>query len=501
MLIKWTTISGCCAAILFLISCSASKPAFDPGRKYDPATLEKDFNLFQGILEEYHPSLYWFTSKDSIDHYFDRGRQQLKDSLTEPQFRNVLQQVITQVRCGHTSVRYSKAYTNYLDTAKLKTFPLSIKVWQDTMAVIGNLIRRDTILRRGTIINSINGISFQQFRDTFLNYLVTDAHALNGKYQTLSTRGNFGVLYRNVFGLSTSFRVGYIDSTGNEAFTVLPVYDPSTDTLRRTFPPTVNSQRGVPRQVMVNGARNIQIDTTLSTAYMTVNTFSRGNKLRPFFRQGFREINKHSIRHLIVDVRSNGGGDAGLSTLLTRYLITKEFKIADSLYAIRRSGKYNKYIKKHLLYRTAMFFVTRKKKDRRYHFVHFEKHVYKPKRKNHFDGDIYIITGGNSFSATTLFAKALQHQKNVLIVGEETGGGAYGNTAWMIPEAQLPLTGLRFRLPLFRLVMDKEAVATGRGVFPDIDVTPTVESLKRNIDPKSEKVKQIIIERNKLRLR
>jgi C-terminal processing protease CtpA/Prc len=56
----------------------------------------------------------------------------------------------------------------------------------------------------------------------------------------------------------------------------------------------------------------------------------------------------------------------------------------------------------------------------------FERHYYKPKSKHHYNGNIYLLTGGNSFSATTLFAAAVKGQKNVIIVGEETGGAAYG---------------------------------------------------------------------------
>ena len=60
-------------------------------------------------------------------------------------------------------------------------------------------------------------------------------------------------------------------------------------------------------------------------------------------------------------------------------------------------------------------------------------------------------------------------QDNVTIVGEETGGGAYGNTAWLIPDVTLPETGVRFRLPLFRLVIDKNYPKNGKGVQPEVE--------------------------------
>ncbi|RYF89398.1 MAG: peptidase S41, partial [Chitinophagaceae bacterium] len=170
-----------------------------------------------------------------------------------------------------------------------------------------------------------------------------------------------------------------------------------------------------------------------------------------------------------------------------------DFKIADSLYAVKRSSKYSKYIEMQSMYWFMMQFITHKKRDGKYHFGYLERHVFKPKKKHHFNGEIYLLTGGNSFSATALFAKKLQGQSNVTIVGEETGGGAYGNSAWMLPDVTLPVTGVRFSLPKFRLVMDQEAVAGGRGVMPDVEVPPTVESIRRGVDPKVEAIRDIIL--------
>ena len=108
------------------------------------------------------------------------------------------------------------------------------------------------------------------------------------------------------------------------------------------------------------------------------------------------------------------------------------------------------------------------------------------------------MTGGNTFSAATLFTKALKEQENVVVVGEETGGGAYGNTAWLIPEVTLPNTKVRFRLPLFRLVVDKNETK-GRGVIPEVEAPPTVEAIRQNRDYKTEKVIELIKQKAKAR--
>src|ERR1700710_1632715 len=92
----------------FCLSCTTNKEAFNPNKKYSPEILQQDYSLFRNILEESHPALYWYTPKDSIDYFFNKGYTQLKDSMTEPQFRNLLTYVATKIDCGHTSVRHSK---------------------------------------------------------------------------------------------------------------------------------------------------------------------------------------------------------------------------------------------------------------------------------------------------------------------------------------------------------------------------------------------------------
>ena len=78
------------------------------------------------------------------------------------------------------------------------------------------------------------------------------------------------------------------------------------------------------------------------------------------------------------------------------------------------------------------------------------------------------------------------------MVGEETGGGAYGNSAWLIPDVTLPETGVRFRLPLFRLVIDKNYPKNGRGVQPEVKSLPTIDAIQRGTDYKVEKAMELI---------
>jgi Peptidase family S41 len=480
-----------------LLGCGTNRLSFSPSKKYSPEVLQKDYAVYQHILKEAHPGLYWYNSKDSMDHYFNWGSEQLKDSLTETGFRKVLSYVSSKINCGHTSVRTSKKFNNYLDTVRPnRMFPLSLKIWDDTAVVAANLNRRDSILKRGTVINKINGRSIKEITDTLFNYISTDGYNTTHKYQSLSNRGFFGSLYTSIFGISDQYNLEYTDSTGVVKKIIARAYNPAADTMARSalrpvrqLPQPSRKERKERKQIAV---RLLKIDSVNHVAMMDLNSFGRGYGLKGFFRRSFKALRKNDIGYLIIDVRGNGGGSVTNSTQITRYIADHPFKVADSLYAIVKRKKYSRYIKNDFFNRLFITFFTRRKPDGFYHFRYFEKHYFKPKKRNHFDGQVYILTGGNSFSATTLFVSALIKQDNVTVIGEETGGGAYGNSAWLIPDVTLPETKVRFRLPLFRLVIDKNNPNTGKGVQPEIEAKPTIEAIKNGVDFKLEMVMERI---------
>jgi hypothetical protein len=480
-----------------LAGCGVNSHSYRPGKKYSPEQLQKDYSVYQETLEEAHPGLYWYTSKDSMDRYFRQGREQLNDSLTEPAFRKILSWVTSKIGCGHTSVRPSKAYAKYYDTARVyRIFPLSLKLWNDTAVVAANLNRRDSMIGRGTMITKINGRPIKSVVDSLFSFISTDGYNTTHKFQSLSNRGFFGSLYTSAFGVSDFYAVEYIDSSGTAQTRIIRPFYPGRDTvgmaamrpLIRVPQPSRRDRKNMQR----NSVRLLKIDTANHVAMMDLSSFGKGYGLKGFFRRSFRALDDNKIDHLMIDVRANGGGSVTNSTMLTRYISDHDYRVGDTLYAIAKHKRYSRYIQNDFFNRLFMTFFTHKGKDGFHHFSYFEKHYFKPKKKHHYDGKVYVLTGGNSFSATTLFTSAVIKQENVIVVGEETGGGAYGNTAWLIPDVTLPETKVRFRLPLFRLVIDKNAPKTGKGVQPEVSSTPTIDAIKRGADYKVEKAMELI---------
>jgi len=85
---------------------------------------------------------------------------------------------------------------------------------------------------------------------------------------------------------------------------------------------------------------------------------------------------------------------------------------------------------------------------------------------------------GGSFSASTEFLSTLHFHKRATFIGEETGGGYYGNTSGARVNLELPNSKLQLH---FGLMTYYQAVGDDkypeRGVLPDYPITHTIEDL------------------------
>lgn len=482
--------------VLLFSSCLATKNKnYKFNQKYSVDAFKQDVTVLKNALETHHPSLYWHTSKDSVDKLFAGLLNfNLTDSLKELECRNKLQNVIQQIKCGHTTVRFSKQFNDLAVKKIYPLFPLQIKTWGDSMVVLARYNLQDSMLKRGTVITSINGVKAGDVLKKMFELVSTDADANNHKSQVLS--GNFPLWYKYSFGLDSLYKVGYINDDKTEAFVTIKWFKPAIDTTPKTkkvkdeFVQTNKPSKKQKRQAALLAKRSIVIDSTTNTAYIRLSTFTGGN-LPSFFRKTFKNIASQKISNVVFDIRENGGGRVRNAILLNKYLSKLAFKVGDTVAAKKPTLNNGKFISLHWAYSIAKIFGSKKMNDGLWHNRVYETKYFAPKSKNHFNGNIYIIQGGYTFSAATLFAGWLRNQSNVTIVGEESGGAFYGNSAMFIPTIYLPNTKLRVSLPLYKLVMDSYR-PLGRGIIPHVEVAPSSYAIKKGIDKKIETVKQLI---------
>jgi hypothetical protein len=101
--------------IILLYSCTTTKN-YNPNKKFSAQQLQQDFSLLRNILEQKHPSLYWYTPKDSMDMYFDKYYNNIKDSMTEQQFGwKIVAPLTDKTHCGHNSFSRCKGFNNWVE--------------------------------------------------------------------------------------------------------------------------------------------------------------------------------------------------------------------------------------------------------------------------------------------------------------------------------------------------------------------------------------------------
>lgn len=472
--------------------CSSYKKTYVPTQKLSPQQMQEDFDIGWKTYQKNHPGYDWYTPTDSVNARFAAVRASLTDSLTEPEFRLRLSYAASIIRCGHTSVIPSKSYQRYAKDYKGPSFPLAVKIWgKDSMVVLQNFLGDTLPIKRGTILTGINDIPVAVFIEQMKQYASTDGFSDGFKENQISA--SFPARFRWLYGLAENYQISYLDAAGQPAKMRLPNFFPGKkDSLpikMTANTPEKEKQKSKKKKTPSYG--KLSMDTAHKLAIMELNTFSH-SKLPGFIRSGFKKIKKEGVSNLVIDLRSNGGGKIDNSTLLTRYIVDKPFRVADSVSAKDLRIAYPQYTQAAWLYRYFRWTFSKKMDDGRWHMQQTEKKLYKPQKKHHFNGNLYVLTGGTTFSASLLFLTKVYAQENVIVVGEETGGGARGNSAVMIPKITLPNSRVQLRLPLFRLISDVHIPQNGRGIMPEVFARPGAWNVREGTDAKMGKVYELI---------
>jgi len=114
----------------------------------------------------------------------------------------------------------------------------------------------------------------------------------------------------------------------------------------------------------------------------------------------------------------------------------------------------------------------------------------KPKKNDLlFNGNIFVLTGSQTFSAATDFAAMTKDLMIATIVGEETGGlaSSYGD---VLP-LTLPNTGLRLGVS-FKYFVRCGGFDDKRGVIPDVVIRADPHSVLQGVDQAVQAVLEIV---------
>ncbi|MBA3682675.1 MAG: hypothetical protein H0W73_16160 [Bacteroidetes bacterium] len=472
-------------SVFFLnLPCLSQKEKESPlVKKYSPAQLKTDAEILKNVTLAMHPAIGIYNTRPHYIKLFNDFISQLNDSLTEKQFRIRTKLLIDDIHCGHTEAILSKDY--YKAAAKLSYnfspyFFIPIKDKAFVLAGIDK--KKDTLLKKGTEIVEINGIAVDSMLRYCKRMISTDGFNTTGKEHYLQL--GFNAYYLSLFGRPDTFMVKYLSGKN-----IKTVKYPAIKL--KTIPPVpigVKLDSTYSRYRLAKLHFNY-LDKENKSFHLKIDAFSR-KRTNKAYRRIFRNLKKNKTENLIIDLRNNGGGSLENSYNLLSYLI--DTAQTQTLKTAIRSYPYKKYTHGEVFFKLMRFGFSLISKKRTINDTDNFIYTIKPRKKNHYNNNIYVLINGGSFSASCLVAAYLKENKRAVFVGEETAGAREGCNAGITPYYKLPNTKAKIRMPAFRIVHDVSPKITGHGIMPDYSITYTIKDILSKKDLEMLKVKELI---------
>ncbi len=459
-------------SVLLLVAFATSAPAQDRHAKTPQTTLlnlQQDFTFFKTILSENYPSLYRYTGKAKLDRQFDSCYAAIGPQTTEIEFLKIIKLLFSAIKDGHLYCGPSPQLRQYMDE-EAKLFPLKIQF-------IGNkaYLRASSgsDLPAGTEILSIDHKPVNEIKKELFRYMVSDGNIESKKYHILNYA--FSSYYLMVFGERPDFAVTY-----------------KSNKVQKTIKVSAVRRKDIPKDAESNGLQDLlKLTFKDSIALLTIKTFDSvalkdaGNDYRAFLESSFKEINRRSIKKLVIDLRGNGGGRDLYGALLYAYLADKKFAYYKQLTAATTKLPYEQFRSNNSSYNnldSTMLDSVDAHSFRLKNIAHPGLGVLEP-NKTRYSGKVWFLIDGLSFSATAEFCAVARGNRRGKFIGQETGGGYEGNTSMQI-DTTLPntKTAISFGMIKYEMAVTK-ARYKGRGVIPNYIITPTISDIINKKDP------------------
>lgn len=470
--------------LLLFPACIYSQKNYSINKKYSPAALKEDAAIVRDVILKMHPVIGIYHPKVYYEELFNRFILGLNDSLTEKKFRIRLKLVLDELHCGHTEVMYSRAFTKAIKPMKLNFLPYYIVAVNNKLLTVMPVNRKkDSLIPQGTEILKINGVA----SDSILNYsrrmISADGYVLSGKNQAMRTFVNF--VYPSLFGRPDTFllETKKRDTLKNYCLKACNLKD-------LPYLPIGLREDTLLRQHKRANISEGYVDSAKKLFVLKIKSF-KSTRYKKIYRNVFKKLNKYKTGNLVIDLRNNGGGNLENCYRLLKYLNEKEATV--TLRSHVKNFPDKKYSGGNLGFKLTKFvlktFGTKKVNSDTAWFT--EK--IKPYKKHHYNGKVFVLINGGTFSASCIVAAYLKESKRAILVGTETGGTNEGCNAGIMPNYVLPNTKLKVRIPAFRIIHDINPILTGRGVLPHHEIIYDFEDILKRRDLEMKFLKETLL--------
>jgi hypothetical protein len=415
-----------------------------------------DFNIVVGSLLELHPKLYTNITKEAFDTDVATISQRLMVNSSPAKAIYMIQELFYKLGNSHAG-----NISVFEDLGVQKALPFSVYI-------IGHEIYiknypADTMLN-GLKITAIEHTSAAKLVDSLKIFFPTD-----GNIPVISY--NLQPLFNNLYGFFCSQKDTFLLDTEKGPMKLAAAVRGD-----HAFNEVILNWH----EAYFGKDRFLKKVITADYGYYRFAGFVpsfKGLEIEKEYYSFIKEANEKQLKAVVIDLRSNSGGDPYLMGRMTALLADHPFRLFEKIY-ITETGVpfYMRYMDQHLIYRVRHLKSNEMGELRQ--VVRLEKglKLVQPS-PDRFKGKIYIITGSVTQSASTMMCKYLQGQSNVILVGSEPIGSI--NYFWAGSHCRITLpelnTKFSFGMELLELKFKSNYKEVPEGLIPAHEISYSIE--------------------------
>ncbi|MGU3377531.1 S41 family peptidase [Chryseobacterium sp. M5A1_1a] len=451
-----------------------------------PEKLQQDFKVLRAALEEGYPGMNRYHPKRYTDSLFDSSEKKLQKKMSEREFFLFISKIVMQLQDGHMDV-YPTEKTQDLLKKSDCTIPFQAFISKGKMYVQKNYSTLNDKELLGAEIISINGQPVSSFIGDVLKICTSDGNNQTNKYKRLESTGLLTQYLYDIQGYRDAYKIKYIPFQGTKTkiTTLKGIEYQSLLKIRKDKYPGIEQ---LPAKFNVLNA---------STAYLKIASFNKTDYRKnnmdfvELMKSSFETIKSKDIKNLILDLRGNLGGTDAYGKILYSYFTDHDFLYYSALIINKPEFDFTKYTDEPDLKIPEE--AIKMNEAGTYDVIDHPNVGMQKNSLPYFSGQLYVLIDGDCFSTTAECLSMLYSYTSAVFIGEESGGGYYGNFSGSVPNLTLPNSKLQIGIPLMKYMMAvKDYKFNDRGVIPNYHITPTIKDRIESHDPELEYAKKLL---------
>src|SRR5215468_6221839 len=315
--------------VALLIGCAVSCTLYTPprlgpapaglARRYSRAEIAADLDMMFTTFEHVHPDLYTVSGADSLARARAAFVRSLPDSATRDEFYLGFARLVSLIGDGHTTIGSPVQERQEYMKRGGRLLPIGFEVDDsNALRITGAIGGLPPGIRRGDRLLSVNGRNADSLLQTYM--LETSGETARWKARIAAQSYSSSLL---MHGLVPPNTLELLDANGERStITVAGLAQDSLD--------AIAARNRVARAAQPTRPPNFTY-RKLEGGSGYIDFYSMVGDIRSFrsrIASTFEQIARDSVRVLIVDLRSNGGGDSRLGEALLDHFVDKPYRSA-----------------------------------------------------------------------------------------------------------------------------------------------------------------------------